>query len=297
MSRNAVRWMGVVVAVGVVAVVAGSLVVGIVGIGGSDGDSSAGFFDDGRSSVDVDTGPAERSASQVEGVPVSLRPRQVIRTGDLTVVADDVDDAARRADRLATERGAYVESEEATSTDVGAATITYRVPADEFAGLLRSLAALGNVESRRVTTDDVTDQGVDLDARIVSAQRSVERVRSFLDEATDVGELASVESELLRRETELEQLTAQRRSLSDQVALATVRLTVTAEPTVAPALDPLRKVPGFGGALADGVAALVSVARVVGAGVGYALPFVVVLGVPLLAVRAIRRRRSPVPAA
>lgn len=294
MARKMVRWTGAVAAVIVAVVLVASLV---VGSGGSDGDSSAGSFDGGMSSVDVGAGRSDRSPGRAEGSLVAAPPREVIRTGDLSVVTDDVDRAVRRAERLAAERGAFVESEEATSTDVGAATITYRVPADEFAALLRDLAALGDVEARRVTTDDVHDEGVDLDARITSAQRSVDRVRSFLDDARNVGELASVEAELLRRETELEQLTAQRRSLSDRVALATVRLTVTTQPSVAPALDPLRKVPGFGGALADGVGALVSVARLVGAGVGYALPFVVVVGVPLLALRAIRRRRSTPPEA
>lgn len=292
MARSGMQRVGVRGAGSVLVVVATALVPLGCASGRSD-EATAAL--DGGSAVEVGDA-AERSASQVEGVPASVRPREIVRTGELSVVADDVDEAVRRAELAATERGGYVEAENASSVDVGSASITYRVPADQFAALLRDLSRIGEVESRNVTTDDVTDQAVDLDARIVSAQRSVDRVRSFLDEANNVTELASVEAELLRRETELEQLTAQRRAMSDQVALATVRLSITSEPTVAPSLDPLRKVPGFGHALADGVGALVSAARVVGAGVGYALPFLVALGLPMLAVRAFRRRR-PAPTA
>lgn len=218
--------------------------------------------------------------------------RELVSTADLTVVAKDVEEASAAAEAAVTERGGFVFGQEDAFEGEDQAVLTLKVPPKDFRGLLVALADLGKVEQRSVTTDDVTAAGADLDARILSAQKSVDRVRGFLDQTKNVTELAGLEAELTRRESDLEQLVGQRRVLDDQVSLATVTLRLSSTPAPPPPVgDSLRSVPGFGGALASGVGALVKIGRVVGAGVGYALPFAVVLGVPMLAVRALRRRR------
>ena len=219
--------------------------------------------------------------------------RELVRTGAMTVVAEDVRAAVGRAERAVTALGGFVYGQTDGSSGPDRATLTLKVPPDKFGQLLDDLGTVGKVERRSVDTADVTAEGADLDARIVSAQRSVERVRGFLDETKNVGELSSIEAELTRRETELEQLVGQRRVLNDRVAMATVTLTLNATPAPPPpAGDSLRSIPGFGDALASGVGALVKVGRVLGAGAGYALPFAVLLAVPLLAGRVVRRRRN-----
>lgn len=237
------------------------------------------------------TGAAAGATGAVAKSAPAAAPREIVSTATMTVVAKDVSGVSADAEAAVAAKGGFVFGEEAGGRR-GSAVLTLKVPAPEFRPLLTALARLGKVEGRTVTTDDVTAQGADLDARIVSAQRSVDRVRAFLDEAKNVGELSSVEAELTRRETELEQLQGQRRVLNDQVALATVTLTISPTPAPAPpAEDGLRAVPGFGGALASGWGALVKVGRVVAAGAGYALPFVAVVAVPLALFR-LRRRRS-----
>lgn len=245
------------------------------------------------SSADADRaatgGSAAEPAPAGQVVAVS---RELVSTASMTVVTKEVDQAAAAAEAAVTERGGFVFGQEDSASQSDSATLTLKVPPKEFRPLLASLAALGKVEHRSVATDDVTAEGVDLDARILSAQKSVDRVRGFLDETKNVTELSGVEAELTRRESELEQLVGQRRVLDDRVALATVSLTLRSTPVPAPpAGDSLRSVPGFGGALASGVGGVVKVGRVAGAGVGYVLPFAVVLGLPALVLRAVGRRR------
>ena len=59
------------------------------------------------------------------------------------------------------------------------------------------------------------EQRFDLDARITSAQASVDRVRALMTKAQNLGEVVSLESELSRREGDLESLKAQKRKLDD----------------------------------------------------------------------------------
>lgn len=281
-------------------VVAGALA--LVAPACSSGDDSSASFDSATATdavernVDGDDAGTDVAGQVPTGQPVVAAPREVVSTADMRVVAKDVGAASNAAEAAVTERGGFVFGQDDATGGSDRATLTLKVPPAEFRPLLDDLAGLGEVEQRKVVTDDVTAEGADLDARIVSAQKSVERMRSFLDDAANVGELATVESELARRETQLEQLIGQRRVLDAQVTMATVTLIVTETPAPAPPVgDSLRSVPGFGGALADGVNALVKVGRIAAAGVGYALPFAVVIGVPLLVLRAVRRRRGAVP--
>jgi len=68
----------------------------------------------------------------------------------------------------------------------------------------------------------VTDRVVDIESRIITAAASVERLRTFLEAATDLEGVATLEQELLRRETDLELLRGQLRTLEDAVSLATI---------------------------------------------------------------------------
>ena len=107
-------------------------------------------------------------------------------------------------------------------------------------------------------------------------------MRGLLAEAGDVGQLAIVEGELARRETELEALQGQQRVLADQVALGTltVHLRRGRRPTTLS-----EDTPGFSDGLRSGWVALVDG--------GGASPLAG-LGLPLLCLVARRRWRSGV---
>jgi hypothetical protein len=90
--------------------------------------------------------------------------------------------------------------------------------------------------SQTVYADDVTERVVDLESRITTAAASVERLREFLEGATDLEDVAQLEAELLSRETDLELLRGQLRTLEDSVALATIVLVLT-QPFPGPAFE------------------------------------------------------------
>jgi hypothetical protein len=95
-----------------------------------------------------------------------------------------------------------------------------------------------------------------------------------------------VEGELARREAELESLEAQQRVLKDQVTLATLHVHVTRTSTPTPA----EGIPGFGRSLHAGWVALVDVAELATAALGYALPFAIPAALAYTAYRTWRRR-------
>jgi hypothetical protein len=222
--------------------------------------------------------------------------RSIIYNGTITVRVDNVNSAADQLVGLATGAGGFVGGDQRT-IDAGrsTATLTLRIPADKFGKALDDISHLGKEQSRQVSTQDVTANVVDLAARIQAQQASVDRVRALLAKAQTVGEVTSVESELSRREADLESLKGQQRSLEDLTALSTIAVTLLGPDAVKPA--PKAAEGGFLAGLKSGWHAFTASIRVILTVLGAVLPFLLVLGVPVLLVFWWLRRRARAAAA
>lgn len=245
----------------------------------SDAAASAGAADSSQGGEELDPLPP--------GEPLSAG-RAVIATADLTVVVGDVEDATGRAVDAASRAGGYLANQEARLRD-RQVSLTLRVPTDRYAGAVAAVGELGEVVERRVDTEDVTEQVVDLEGRIASGRVSVERVRDLLGQSGDVVQLATVEGELARREADLESLLGQQRVLEDRVALATIHVELREQVAEPDDGDPA----GFLGGLRTGWDAFVSAAVVALTAMGFVLPFLVPLALAVLAGQLLRQRLRP----
>lgn len=215
--------------------------------------------------------------------------RQVAYTASIVVRVDDPADAAEQVRALADEAGGYLARSGAALEGDQEVTLTLRVPADAFDGLLDDVAALGEVQRRDLDSEDVTDQVVDLEGRLRNAEASAQRIRELLAKAEQVQNLIALEDRLTERQTEIEALEGQLQVLDDRVQLATVDVTLTEQRQTEVSDD----VPGPAKALRAGVVALVNVGQVLLAGAAFLLPFVPLLLLGAwLARRARRRRRA-----
>jgi Domain of unknown function (DUF4349) len=281
-------WLVAVVAVGSAAVV----------LGCSSNDDSASFDETGAA---VDASPegshrAEGGGSESDdegglalpaGEPIQPG-RSIIATADVTIEVDDVATAAAQAGDVAASAGGFLAQQESLPEE-GVVTLTLRVPTDQFQAAMGRIEALGAVLEQRIDTQDVTEQVVDLESRIASARVSVARVRELLEGSGDVVQLATVEGELARREADLESLLGRQRVLDDQVALATIRLDLR-EPDAEESDD--AALPGFLGGLRRGWDGFVTTASVLVTGLGYALPFLMVVAVAVGTWVLVRRHRA-----
>jgi hypothetical protein len=235
-------------------------------------------------------GQAGGAAVKPEQLPASTR--SIVYNGSITVRVDDVNRAANELVGLATGAGGFVGGDQRT-LDAGksTATLTLRIPADKFSKTLDDISHIagGKEQSRQVSTEDVTGKVVDLAARIQAQQASVDRVRGLLAKAQTIAEITSVESELSRREADLESLKGQQRSLDDLTALSTIAVTLLG-PEVAPPAKPKPDQGGFLGGLKKGWHAFATTIGVVLTVLGAVLPFALILGVPLGLVWWWRRR-------
>ena len=172
----------------------------------------------------------DRSLGTGGVVPIAFQAdigRDIIFTADLTVAVTDVATAGAEASRVIASLGGFLFGQQTTGAPDPVSVLTFKVRPENFQEALSRLGDIGEVRTQNVTTDDVTERVVDLESRISTAAASVERLKGFLDEANDIVTIAELENQLLERETDLETLRGQLRTIQDRVDLATITLTLT----------------------------------------------------------------------
>jgi len=219
--------------------------------------------------------------------PVQEQERQLVRTATVDLRSDDVRRAVGQVKDRAQAVGGFAGQENTTSSY---GSVTVRVPSKELDGVVKGLEQVGEVTRSEVRSEDVTDQLVDVEARIATQKASVERLRVLFERAGSTAEIAQIEGELTKRQSELESMQRRSASLQGKVAMATLTVQVSTTP-IAP---PKEQKAGFGGAFLAGWDALVTVFGWITVAVGGLLPFVLVLGVPAALVIYVLRRRKRV---
>lgn len=155
--------------------------------------------------------------------------RQIARTGALSLRCTDLATTADRLRQLAESMGGFVSSESiwaTSSSNGGDSRIIFSIPASSMDRFMTEAAKLGELVTRSVSARDVTDQVVDVDARVRTLRDSIQRIQALMARAGSISEIAKVEQELTRRQSELESLLAKQKALKNQVERAPVTVTL-----------------------------------------------------------------------
>ena len=231
--------------------------------------------------------------------------RAVIYYVDLVVEVDDVGAAAEDAAALAARFDGFVESESSGGIDEPISTpgddvapfptidtqsvLVLRVPAQRYEQAVDELEALGQTVSRNRSAQDVTQEVVDVATRIETQEASIDRLQTLLGEATKIGDILAIETELTSRIAELESLKARQEQLATMTDLATITVTLLPPDTV------VDEGTGFVAGLEAGWRAFVRSVELGLTALGVALPFLLalaVLTVPLVGWLVVRHRRQ-----
>lgn len=177
--------------------------------------------------------------------------------------------------------------------------VTVRVPVAAFDAFVKDVSRIGTVKSQAESTEDVTQQHIDLKARLENLRAEEKRLREFFSAAKNVDEMLAVERELARVRGEIESLDAQVAYLERQAAMATVTIELE-EPK--PVIRPQGESWGFLDAITTGFRGAAATIKVLIVVVLTALPLVVLGALAFYAIRALVRRRrarasAPVSAA
>ena len=246
--------------------------------GEADGLSSGEHDDRGRAEQSTGNGP------------------KLMRTGQISVVVDEFGPYEAELEAWLSAAGGYVANASLSHDEgrVGDASLVVRVPADQLDQLVGWTEERVEVRHLAIESADVTEEWVDVSARIENHRRTETRLRELLDnDAAELADVLAVERELARVRGEIEAAEGRMRVLSDRVSLATltlhVQVTQVYEPYVAPSFgDELTS------ALGGSLRSLQQTGRAVTIAGVAAMPWLVVLGgsgAALLAFGSRLRRR------
>ncbi|GAB2969251.1 hypothetical protein GCM10027048_45160 [Hymenobacter coalescens] len=186
---------------------------------------------------------AEQSDALADGgsgpaaVPVSPTSRQLIYKADVRIKVRDLARATARVDSVVRRSGSWVGAAAQTRSDEEwRQEMTIRVRPELFTTLLTGLSALGTVERKALTSEDVTVEHADVAARLRTKRALEQRYIGLLSQAKKVSEVLEIEAKIGQVREEIESAESRFKALNDQVAYSTITLKLY-QPLALPAPD------------------------------------------------------------
>lgn len=215
----------------------------------------------------------------MNSVSVGVTDRKIVKSASLDLRAQSLDWTVAKIQEIVKNVGGYVENANVTQplTGVKTAWLSVRVPADRLdVAIDESKKAASSVVSENMNASDMTDQDVDIAARLNAKRAEESALVSLLDRATKVSDVIEVTERLSMVRSEIERLQAEQRSLAGQVAMASISMSITEDPRVAVDTNPVR----------DGNVVKQSISDISrwGIALGSALVALLISGVPVLVV-------------
>ncbi len=139
----------------------------------------------------------------------------LIYTADLTMAVFEVGASLSAIEQVAREVGGFLARRDDMS-------ITIRVPSKSFDDAVKRVEKIGDMIHRNVSTEDVTEEFLDLEVRLKNARAIRERLEQLLAKATKVEESLLIERELGRVAGEIERIEGRMKYLRDRAAFSTI---------------------------------------------------------------------------
>jgi len=161
-------------------------------------------------------------------VVVNTDERMIVRNGDMSLVVESVSEAMQAITQLATGYNGYVVSSSVYGEeDEMRGWISIRVPDDKFEPAMAEIRELAvRVESENTNSQDVTEEYIDLEARLANAEATEQEFLALLDKAEDVDDILEIYESISRVRQEIEQIKGRMQYLerTSSMSLITVYL-------------------------------------------------------------------------
>ena len=249
--------------------------------GGGDGGNDDAGGDSGSVKTDSDGGTDFDARAKAQT-------RYRIQTARLDLEVDSYGDT--RDDLVSRTRslGGYVDRESSDRHTRGndswtSGTLVLRIPAENYDQLMESVEASGTVKHREVKSEDVTEEVVDLQARLRNLRVQRDRLRDLYESANETEDVLRVGQRLSEVQGEIERTEGRLEVLENQVAYSTVRIEITEEPPegrIGPEQDAWYET-GVVAAFLQSVDGVFVVGRMFVVGAAYLAPYALAFSLPV----------------
>jgi len=190
--------------------------------------------------------------------------RKIIRNADITLEVTSTSEAQNRVSSIAETHGGFVVTSEAKQrehTDPEQRTVDFklvvRVPSTSFGPALDEIKKLAsNIPESNVAAQDVTEDFIDLEARIRTQKALEVQFLEIMKQARKVEDALEVQRQIADVRTDIERLEGRKRFLENRSSLSTITVNIHAPKPVLVVVSTT----GFSRTLRDAVSESVEVA-------------------------------------
>ncbi|MFK7950640.1 MAG: DUF4349 domain-containing protein [Saprospiraceae bacterium] len=143
--------------------------------------------------------------------------RKIIYNASMRIEVDEIDNQTKDVIAKAKAQGGYM-----VSSDID--NVSLRIPAEKLTSFMDEIGTMGEVDSRNVYSQDVTEAYADMEIRLENAEKTRKRYLELLNKAEKVSDILEIERELERLNNEIERLKGQRKSYDTQVQYSSVNI-------------------------------------------------------------------------
>lgn len=177
---------------------------------------------------------ASLTSAQNSQASVTVTERKLIRNADVILESSNPAESQRKVSSIAEAHGGFVVASESRRVNEEgqlkqemSVTITIRVPAAQFDAVINEIRGAGSrVAQDKVTAQDVTEEYIDLEARIRAKQALETQFMEIMKQARTVQDALEVQRQLSDVRAEIEKLEGRRRFLENQTSLSTINVTI-----------------------------------------------------------------------
>lgn len=232
--------------------------------------------------------PLQEKVTGQTGNAVNIIDRKIISTASLTLEVKSVEKASNDIVKIVEASQGFISG---SSTDASGGSkngqMTIRVPQKNFYSTIAQIEALGTEKSRQISGQDVTEEFIDVGARLDNLKKQEARFQEILKNASTVKDVLDVERELERVRGEIESLTGRMNYLNQSVEMSTITVNVMEPAPIA------GEGWGITDALREAAAGFIGSVNGLIVFIGYILPIVVFIILIVLLARWAKRKVLP----
>ncbi len=188
---------------------------------------------DDRSSLPIEP-PGQGSVA----ADVPLSERLIIKSANVSLLVKDVPEAITKIQQFATLNKGFVVSSNIDKQNLGfSGFVTFRIPSETFDASLNSLSELGEVKSRQVSGEDVTEQFVDVEAQLNNLRATERQFLDIMKRAGRIEDILAVQRELSNVRSQIDQLEGRRKYLKESAAMSLVTVNLATNPSDLPVIE------------------------------------------------------------
>jgi hypothetical protein len=203
-----------------------------------------GFLGDSRVAKTAETAPARSDSMHFNKISLSdsekveetaaAIDRKIIRNADLTLEVPSTTDTQQRIVSIAEAHGGFVVASEAKQRDSQEPAqrtldikLVVRIPENQFGAALDQIRGLGgNLSEAKITGQDVTEEFIDLEARIKTQKALEQQFLQILRQATKIADAMEVQQQIADVRTDIEKLEGRKRFLENRSSLSTITVNI-----------------------------------------------------------------------